>query len=197
MYHYVILFVLLSVQLFAQDSSPLLKSIQKKFYALGSFKVTLHQTISGKSINSGTLYYQKENKTKLELKNITIATDGITTWNFNKKDKKVILSRYKSNDISLISLPDLLTRIPASCKVTESVDSKGKLLTLVPLKTTLGFNKAELWVNSESLIMKIHITDSSNKGMDFELQDYQLNVSLPEAFFTYKEQPGIKTIDLR
>jgi outer membrane lipoprotein-sorting protein len=193
---FIVTVMFLSVLGLAQDNHTL-KEVQSKFLGLNSFKVSFHQVIAGKSSNSGTLYYQKENKTKLEMTNLILATDGTTTWSINKRQKKATLSKYKANDVSLISLPTLLIKTPASCRVTESEAGVLRKIVLTPLKASLGFHKAEIFVNAEYLITKITVSDSNDADITFELHDYQLNIPLGETFFTYKEQNGVKTIDLR
>jgi outer membrane lipoprotein-sorting protein len=181
---------------FAQENATL-KAVQQKFISTNTFKVTFKEAEGSKSSFSGTLYYQKENKIKIELKDLTIATDGVTTWNLNKKGKKVMLSKYKASDISLISLPTIILKTPASCTVSESYEGNHKKLLLIPNKSSVGFKKAEFWVNSENLISKFKITDAQNNDVSFALSNYQLNIQLDKSFFTYQPIEGIKTIDLR
>jgi outer membrane lipoprotein-sorting protein len=192
----VTLFLLAPIFISAQENATL-KAVQQKFISANSFKVSFKHIEGGKDSFSGTLYYQKENKIKVELKDLTIATDGVTTWNLNKKGKKVMLSKYKSSDVSLISLPTLILKTPSSCTVSESKDGSFKKLTLLPNKASIGFKKAEFWVNSENLIAKFKFTDMQNTEIYFTLSDYQLDISLDSSFFTYKPIEGIKTIDLR
>jgi len=192
----VCVFFLLSVSLLAQENQTL-KAVQAKFVNTNSFKVTFKLVESGKDAYTGNLYYQKENKTKVELKDLTIATDGVTTWNLDRKRKKVMLSKYKASDVSLISLPSLILKTPASCTVSESKDANFKKLILMPEKASVGFKKAEFWVNSENLIAKFKLTDNQNGELTFLLSDYQVNISLGDTFFTYKPIAGIRTIDLR
>jgi outer membrane lipoprotein-sorting protein len=191
-----LLFLLVPLFTMAQENATL-KAVQQKFLDVNSFKVTFKQGDGNNNSFSGTLYYQKENKIKVELKELTIATDGTTTWNLNKKGKKVMLSKYKASDISLISLPTLILKTPASCTVSESNEGNHRKLFLIPNKSSVGFKKAEFWVNSDNLISKFKITDSQNNDVSFALSNYQLNIPLDNSFFTYKPIEGIKTIDLR
>ncbi len=196
-YWLTIMFILLTHGFIMAQGNAVLQAVQQKFISINSFKVTFKQGDGNNSSFSGTLYYQKENKIKVELKDLTMATDGVTTWNLNKKGKKVMLSKYKASDISLISLPTLILKTPASCTVSESGEGSYKKLLLLPNKSSVGFKKAEFWVNADNLISKFKITDSQNNDVAFSLSAYQLNIPLDTSFFTYKPIEGIKTIDLR
>ncbi len=181
----------------AQNNAPVLENVRKKFFSLENFEVTFQQLVKGKVTNSGKLYYKKENKSRIEFKNILMVTDGTTTWNLNKKEKKLIISNYKAGDISLISLPGLLKKIPAQCNITESQEGEFTVITLIPKKQNMNFNSASFRVNRDFLISNFQIQDSSGQSSVFELIDYQLNKSLSDSLFSVKEQAGIKTIDLR
>ena len=108
-----------------------------------------------------------------------------------------MLSKYKSSDISLISLPAMILKTPASCAVSESKDGNYKKLTLLPNNATTGFKKAEFWVNSENLISKFSISDPQGNNITFTLSDYQIDIPLDSSFFAYKPIEGVRTIDLR
>lgn len=196
-YRLTIMILLLTPLFIMAQGNATLQAVQQKFVSINSFKVTFKQGEGGNASFSGTLYYQKENKIKVELKDLTMATDGVTTWNLNKKGKKVMLSKYKASDISLISLPALILKTPASCTVSESSEGSLKKLVLLPNKSSVGFKKAEFWVNADNLISRFKITDSQNNDVSFSLSAYQLNIPLDSSFFTYKPIEGIKTIDLR
>ena len=77
---------------FAQSAESVLKSLQNKFDSISDLSADVNQKSNGKSSLSGKLFFKKENKLRMEFGNQTIIADGTTSWNYNKKDKKVIIS---------------------------------------------------------------------------------------------------------
>jgi outer membrane lipoprotein-sorting protein len=84
-----IIIVFLSQAAFPGDPDQTLKNVKDKFSTIKDFSAELKQ--GGKNqVFNGTIYYKKQNKFRIELKNMSIISDGSTIWNYNKKDNKVV-----------------------------------------------------------------------------------------------------------
>ncbi len=80
--------------IYSQSAESVLKSLQNKFDSITDLSADVTQKSNGKSSLSGKMYFKKENNLRIEFGNQTIVADGKTSWNYNKKDKKVIISDY-------------------------------------------------------------------------------------------------------
>ena len=195
-----ILFVALffSTALFAQNNADvLLKELQSKFKSLENLSADFTQTTNGKKYLSGKIYYQKGNKLRIETKRLIIVSDGKTSWNYNKKENKVIISSYDENDPGVFSINEIVNNYPEECDVeTEKINDED-VLVLIPKTYTFNFNFVKIQVNEEHLIKKISFDDSSTGKTIVTFENYKLNENLPESTFSFNPPEGSKIIDLR
>ncbi len=192
------LIILFSVSSVTAQSSGLLKSLQDKFDALKDFSADFIQLNNGKENLRGKFFFKKENKLKLELKNLIIVSDGKTNWNYNKKQKKVIISNYDENDPSVLSLKRIIFDYPSKCSVTESVEAGRNTLTLKP-EPDSGINAdlIKIWINKENLIEKVSIKEPGGNVIEVKFTDYKINTGLADSKFLFTPPEGTKTVDLR
>lgn len=195
-----ILFVALffSTALFAQNNADvLLNELQSKFNSLENLSADFTQTTNGKKYLSGKIYYQKGNKLRIETKRLIIVSDGKTSWNYNKKENKVIISSYDENDPGVFSINEIVNNYPEECDVeTEKINDED-VLVLIPKTYTFNFNFVKIQVNEEHLIKKISFDDSSTGKTIVTFENYKLNENLPESTFSFNPPEGSKIIDLR
>ncbi|HSD64191.1 MAG TPA: outer membrane lipoprotein carrier protein LolA [Ignavibacteriaceae bacterium] len=182
---------------FAQDTTDeLLKSVQSKYDAQNSISVNFNKSGGTKEDFSGKLYLKKENKLRIELKNNVIVTDGQTFWNYDRKQKKVIINNYDASDPSEFSLHSFINVYPSKCDVSSGEEGDLKTLTLVPKTSELNFKTAKLYINDNNLVEKVMIENNNGKSI-ITLSGYKLNRNLPDSDFTFSPPEGIKVIDLR
>jgi outer membrane lipoprotein carrier protein len=194
---FVLLSMFLWVSVSGQDnSSELLKSIQAKYNSINTLSVNFTKSSGGKEDFSGKLYLKKDNKLRIELKNNTIITDGKTFWNYNKKEKKVIINNYDPSEPSELSLNTFINDYPSRSNLSSGEEGSFKTLTLIPKTSELNFNSAELFINKDDLIDKVIIDSNSGKAV-ITFSDYKLNRDIPDSEFTYSPPEGIKVLDLR
>ncbi len=163
---------------------------------LNTLSVNFTKSSGSKEDFSGKLYLKKEKKLRIELKNNTIITDGETFWNFNKKENKVIINNYDSEEPTELSLNNFIQVYPSKSNVSSGEEGDYKTLTLEPKTSELNFKSARLYVNSGSLVEKV-IIDGNNGKSTITLSGYKLNPDIPDSEFTYSPSKGIKVIDLR
>jgi outer membrane lipoprotein carrier protein len=191
------LFIIIS-SLFAFDSGQeLVKLLQNKFDTISDLSANFRQISNSKVTITGKFFYGKVNKMRLELKNLTIVSDGKTNWSYNKKEKKVIISNYNPGDPSIISLKNIINDYPSHCTLTTEKEDGTNILNLFPIKSNLSFKNAKIYINSDNLIQKINLTDQNNYQVQIEFSNYQLNKDLSTSTFTFSPPKGSKIIDLR
>ena len=99
LYIVVIVFMFISSSLLAQDAQEIIQKVQSNYKSIKDAKATFSQSTkpkSGKSQStSGTIYIQKENKYRIETKEQTLVTDGVTTWSYSPKKNQVVIDNYK------------------------------------------------------------------------------------------------------
>jgi outer membrane lipoprotein-sorting protein len=172
-----------------------IKSIQKKFNSLTDISATYSQYNGSKLIVTGTFSYKKVEKVRLSFGNNMIVSDGVTNWNIDKKQKKVIISKFDKKSVSILSVNHLINVVPGDCDIVESQKDK---VVMTPKKgKMLGFKSVEITKDSRDLISSIKIEDNAKNIMKIDFSGYLLNKSLPDADFSYKPTGDYKVVDLR
>jgi outer membrane lipoprotein-sorting protein len=179
------------------ESGMLLKSLQNKFNSYADFTTSFSQNINGKQGLSGTFFYKRRNKIRIELNNITIVSDGITTWNYAVKKKKVIISNYDQNDQSLISLDKYINEYPSKCIVKEGKTEQFRTLILTSTNPELNFKEAIIFINTQNMIDKLQLVDMNNQKSLIEFFNFSPNKNLSDSKFTFVPQKETTVIDLR
>lgn len=172
-----------------------LKNIQEKFNELKDFTVNISQS-GGVNLN-GKLLFKKENKIRLELKDILLISDGKTNWNYNSKQNKVLISNADDTETGLLSLNSIIFDYPALCNVTEKPIGDKISILLKPKKSNLSFQEITIISNKENLIEKVDIVDSNGNKSSITFKNYLLNNNLIDNLFTFSPKEGTEVIDLR
>ena len=180
------------------QNSRLLKNLQSSFDSLKDFSADFVQLNNGRVNIEGKFYFKKENKLRLELKNLIIVSDGKTNWNYNKRQKKVIISNYDENDPSVLSLKRIIFDYPSKCQVTEGPDSSGNVLILKP-NSNSGINAylIKIWVNKNNNVKKVTIIQSSGNVLEVKFSNYKIDKGILDSKFSFTPPQGTKIIDLR
>ena len=196
------LMMLFAITLNAQTADEVIQKIQTKFSTVEDLKANFTQEIIS-SLNetpitlTGKFYFKKENNLRIEVKNRTIVSNGITVWNDNQTMNKVIISNYEG-DYTSFSLPEIIISYPGLCKkeIVSNV-SEFSVIKLTPNDNQLNFKTALISVNKNDIIEKVVITDFNNMKFTFELDSIKLNTKLSEQLFNFKPTEGAEVIDLR
>jgi chaperone LolA len=197
-FNLIFFFLLVSASIFSQNNgNNLLQALQNKFNNLSDLTAQFEQSANGTVNLAGKIFYQKGNKLRLELKNITIVSDGNTVWNYNKNQKKVIISNYDGSDPSILSIENLINNYPSKCSVTEETNGNERMLTLIPKDSDLNFSRLNLTVGKNNLIEKAEIDEPASGTVIITLKNYKLNTGINNSEFTFTPPEGCKVIDLR
>lgn len=187
--------ILFSFTAFAQNGEELLKNVQNKYKSIKDLIADIQQTSSGNL--SGKIAYKQGDLFRVELKNMTIISNGSTIWNFNKKDNKVIISNVDKTNPSTFSLNTFLDDYPGKTNVAIEKSGDKNILTLTPKNNqSLNFNRIVLTVNKENLVEKI-IVDKASGTSTFTLSNYKVNQNLDDAKFNFIPPKGSNIVDLR
>ncbi len=195
---YLVVGLIFSVPGTAQNTGDvLLAKLQTRFDNINDLSAQFVQYTNGKKFLSGTVIYKKKNKLKIETDRLLIVTDGITSWNFNKKENKVIISSYDEDDPSVFSINEIIYEYPKECEISSEVINGEEVLVLVPKTYTFNFNSIKIWLNDDSLISKIVVDDSSMGNTEVNFSNYTLNQNLQDSEFSFTPPEGSKVIDIR
>ena len=164
-----------------------LKTVEAKF--------TLTQE-SGKKVTkpkTGTLYVQG-NKYRLEQGDVVVISDGATTWNYNREENSVNISKVDPKNEGIT--PKLLFTNFYE-KDFKSESPKAGQIVLEPLDKTKAFSKINLALNSaDGLIKTATIEDKGGKKLVITVNDIKKNPTFKDVEFGFdtKKYPGIEVI---
>lgn len=182
---------------FAQDAESVLKSLQNKFDSIKDLSADVSQKSNGKSSVSGKMFFKKTNNLRIEFGNQTIVADGQTTWNYNKKDKKVIISNYDETGSGLLSINYLIYDYPADCNLSLSSEGNKQILLLKPKSKKNNIGEVKLYITKENLIDKAVISNQATGTMEVSFLNYKLNQKISDSYFFFTAPEGTTVVDLR
>ena len=192
-----LLVLLLSTVGFTQNAESVLKSLQNKFDSITDLTADVAQKNNGQSNLTGKMYFKKENNIRLEVGNQTIVADGKTSWNYNKKNKKVIISDYDEAGSGLLSINYLVYQYPSECDLSLSTEGSSQILNLKPKSKKNNLGEVKLYISKENLIDKALISNPASGTMEVSFSNYKLNQNLPDSKFSFTEPEGTAVVDLR
>ena len=179
------------------NANAVLKNIQDKFNSITDLSAKITQSVNDKVNLKGKVFYKKENHLRFEFDNMIIVSDGETSWNYNKKQDKVIITNYDTEGNKILSIRQIIFEYPESCELNTSEIEGKKVLELIPNDDTIGFSSIKLFTDSENLITKVLIDDPATGAIQINLSDYQLNKKLPDSYFSFTPPEGSQVLDLR
>lgn len=192
-----LLLLLLSTVGFTQNAESVLKSLQSKFDSITDLTADVAQKNNGQSNLTGKMYFKKENNIRLELGNQTIVADGKTSWNYNKKNKKVIISDYDEAGSGLLSINYLVYQYPSECDLSLSTEGSNQILNLKPKSKKNNLGEVKLYISKENLIDKALISNPASGTMEVAFSNYKLNQNLSDSKFSFTAPEGTTVVDLR
>lgn len=173
-----------------------LKSLQDKFSSIKDFTANITQSVDGRSSLSGKIFFKKQNNFRIEFGNSVLVSDGITSWNYNKKENKIIITDYEE-DGSIFSINFLVYQFPSQCTLKAGQDGSLRTLTLTPKSRSSNLGEVTLWINSDNLIVKIQTNDPAAGIVELSFSNIKTNQNLPDSNFQFNPPQGSRIIDLR
>lgn len=179
------------------NANAVLKNIQDKFDSISDLSAQIIQSVNDKVNLKGKVFYKKENHLRFEFENALIISDGKTSWNYNKKQGKVIITDFDTEGNKILSIRELIFEYPGNCQMNAFESESSKVLELIPLEDTFSFKSVKLFIDSENLITKVLIEDPATGKIQIDLSDYQLNKNIPDSYFQFSPPEGSQVLDLR
>jgi len=192
-----LLVLLLSTAVFSQSAESVLKSLQNKFDSITDLTSDIAQKNNGQSSLTGKMYFKKENSIRLEVGNQTIVANGKTSWNYNKKNKKVIISDYDEAGSGLLSINYLVYQYPSECDLSLSTEGSSQILNLKPKSKKNNLGEVKLYISKENLIDRAVISNTGSGTMEVSFSNYRLNQNLADSKFSFTAPEGTTVVDLR
>jgi len=112
-----------------EDPKKVLKNIQDKFSSIKDLSADLTQLVNDKVNLKGKVFYKKENHLRFEFDNMLIVSDGETSWNYNKKQNKVIITDYDTEGNKILSIRQIIYDYPKDCELNTSDPKVSKFLS--------------------------------------------------------------------
>ena len=179
------------------DAEALLKSIQDKFDSINDLSAEISQLVNGKVNLEGKAFFKKENKLRLEFQNFIIVSDGKTSWNYNKKQNKVIITNYDEEGNKIFSIQQMIYEYPNECELSTFESEGERVLQLIPENNSLNFKSVKLFITNDNLISKILIDNPPTGLIQLNLSNYKINKNLPDSLFSFSPPEGSQVLDLR
>ena len=179
------------------DANEKLLELQSKFDSIKDLSADLTQSVAGKTNLNGKIFYKKENKLRFEFKNILVVSDGQTSWNYNMRDNKVIITDYETEGTNIFSIEQLIYEYPDECDLNAYEFEGQIILEFIPVSSNLNFNSVKLFIDDNNLVTRALYDDSATGFVQIDLSNYLLNSSLPDSYFSFIPPAGSEIIDLR
>lgn len=180
-----------------ENAGAVLKNIQDKFGSMNDLSAQITQFVNDKVNLKGKVFYKKENHLRFEFDNMLIVSDGETSWNYNKKQDKVIITDYDTEGNKILSIRQIIFEYPEDCELNTYEFEGKKVLELIPKDDIFSFNSIKLFIDSENLIAKVLVDDPATGTIQVDLSNYQLNKNLPDSYFQFSPPEGSQVLDLR
>jgi outer membrane lipoprotein-sorting protein len=145
----------------------------------------------------GKVFYKKENNLRFEFKNSIIISNGETSWNYNEKQQKVVITDFESEGNKILSIRQIIFEYPEDCELNTFESEGQKVLELIPKAEAFSFNSIRLFIDNDYLITKAFIDDPASGAIQIDLSNYQLNKNLPDSYFQFSPPERSQVIDLR
>ena len=201
-FNYVSVFFIFYLSLNAQSVEKLVENVKEKYSLISDFKADFIGTISngteGRSQRlSGKISFKKVNKFRVDLTRRVILSNGETTWNFDRKMKRVVISN-PDKDFNQFSPEFYINEYSAKSSFELVGEQDGvKVIKFTPTDSGLQFKFVILWINSNNLIEKIEAKDSLGGEIEFTLSNIIIDSEINDDSFIFSQTEEVKVIDLR
>lgn len=195
--------------MFAQSGREIVEKLNKKYSIVNDAIVKFEQSVRYGSSRveqtfSGTLYFKKKNKYRIETEQQIIVTDGNTSWLYSKVNKQVIIDRYKEDRNAFLLSPDkfFLTisdeYIPIILETEKVSGKKVIVLKLTPRDSDAPIEYAKIWIVEEDLsALKVEIGDINGTITTYVVKSFKVNQGIDDSLFKFSIPSDVKVVDLR
>ena len=149
----------------------------------------------------GRLWLREPRHLRVEKKDLTIVTDGITTWNYLPRNNQVQVYDFAENGEVYLSPHTVMSRYVdvrrPVLRGTETIG--GRDCDIVELLTEDPDGKrVTVWIDRERAIpLKTMEETPGGDVTTHVLSDVAVNSDLPDSLFTFEPPPDTEVLDLR
>jgi len=198
---YLPLFIFTATLVYAQTGNNALKKIQNKFNSLSDFSAAFNQVVmdeNGKTTVklNGSFFYKRKNKFVVELKNQLIVSNADLIWNYDKRQKRVVIS-YFEDDPTSFSLEKYIFDYPKLCRIKIIKNGNEEIINLIPKDDNLEFTDIKIWADNDNMVRRLELTDIGGVMYQIEFNDIKINQQIEDSKFNFNPPKGTRIIDLR
>ncbi len=192
--------VLSSGQVAAQNSDAVAQRLRQRYSAVQSFQANFAQTLGAQTLR-GTVTVRGD-AFRIELPEQTLVSDGRTLWSYSREENQVVVQDYRPQDMGF-SVGQLLTDWTRQFRVTGASRAtvagvRHDVLALVPREAGSSVRDATLYVRSSDAVpSRVRVHDVNGHTLAFDLSNVRLNGRLPSNTFTFRTPAGAEVVDLR
>lgn len=204
-YIYIIIAILASLDLSAQEAARRLDDIKSKFSSASGYKVEFLSSLEGEFYDmEGSIIIDKEGRYTMDLGSTIVIYDGDSQYNYIPSREEVTIERPSNNQGYLTNPAQLFAMDSNDFNITsdsETVDGKSySALRLTPKRSSGGAaEQISLYLDGSNNIKMIVATLESGQHFTLKIQKLTLPYSVDDNIFKFSKSKykGIEIIDMR
>lgn len=192
-----------------QDPSAVVAGIQKKYASINDLKSPFTQEthikdLEEKILSSGRAWFKKPAMMKWQYEEPwkdTIVSDGKKVWYFDSQENQVAETEFDSvwtgslGSYTVISILEDLDRLFDIRLGTENTSEQGNVLLDLKQKGQEQSKQVTIAVDPKTyMLRKIIIDDVFGNTTIIELGAAEVNLGIPDSFFTFRKPKGAGTV---
>ena len=193
----------------AQDAAAIVSSIQKKYASINDLNSKFTQEtrikdLEEKVLSSGKVWFKKPAMMKWQYEEPwkdTIVSDGKKVWYFDSRENQVTETEVDSvwagslGSYTVISILEDLDRLFDVRLGAGSTDEQGNILLDLKQKEQEHSKQVTIAVDPKThMLRKIIIGDIFGNTTIIELGTAEVNLNIPDSFFTFRKPKGARTV---
>ncbi len=193
----------------AQDAATIVSNIEKKYASINNLNSRFTQEtrikdLEEKVLSSGKVWFKKPGMMKWQYEEPwkdTIVSDGKKVWYFDSQEKQVTETELQSvwadslGSYTVISILEDLDRLFDVRVGAGSSDEQGNILLDLKQKNQEQSKQVTIAVDPKTyMLRKIIIGDIFGNTTIIELGTAEINLNIPDSFFTFRKPEGTGTV---
>ena len=193
----------------AQDAATIVSNIEKKYASINNLNSTFTQEtrikdLEEKVLSSGKVWFKKPGMMKWQYEEPwkdTIVSDGKKVWYFDSQEKQVTETELQSvwadslGSYTVISILEDLDRLFDVRVGAGSSDEQGNILLDLKQKNQEQSKQVTIAVDPKTyMLRKIIIGDIFGNTTVIKLGGAEVNLNIPDSFFTFRKPEGAGTV---
>lgn len=192
-----------------QDTTAVVSNIQKKYASINDLSSTFTQEtrikdLEEKIASSGKVWFKKPGMMKWQYEEPwkdTIVSDGKKVWYFDSQENQVAETEFDSvwagslGSYTVISILEDLDRLFDVRPGAGSADERGNILLDLKQKNQEQSKQVTIAIDPKTYALtKIIIVDLFGNTTVIKLGTAEVNLGIPDSFFSFKKPKGAGTV---